>query len=137
MTAMLETHGLQVFYRDFQALFGIDFSVEEGETVAIIGANGAGKSSFLAALSGMAATQPRQILLDGRPIGGTRPSEMVKLGIAKDTDGYIGSMDESRMQSFLEKAEPIFASGGDVKSGITPSDLYTNEFLSKSIGLGD
>ncbi|PCN47793.1 nitrate ABC transporter substrate-binding protein [Curtobacterium sp. 'Ferrero'] len=70
-------------------------------------------------------------------VGDFAAEQMVKLGIAKDTDGYIGSMDESRMQSFLEKAEPIFAGGGDVKSGITPSDLYTNEFLSKSIGLGD
>ncbi|OIH97714.1 nitrate ABC transporter substrate-binding protein [Curtobacterium sp. MCBA15_001] len=69
-------------------------------------------------------------------VGAFAASQMVKLGIAKDTDGYIGSMDDQRMQDFLKKAEPIFAGAGDVKSGLTPSELYTNEFLDKSIGLG-
>ncbi|MFJ4220402.1 ABC transporter substrate-binding protein [Curtobacterium luteum] len=69
-------------------------------------------------------------------VGDFAAKQMVKLGIAKDTDGYIGSMDETRMKEFLAKAEPIFKGAGDVKSGVTPSDLYTNEFLSKSIGLG-
>ena len=40
--AMLETHDLTAFYGDFQAFFGITFTLDEGETVAIIGANGAG-----------------------------------------------------------------------------------------------
>ncbi|MEQ1899957.1 MAG: ABC transporter ATP-binding protein [Devosia sp.] len=84
---MLETHGLEVFYRDFQALFGVDVSVAEGETVAIIGANGAGKSSFLSALSGLSRSRGEQILLDGKPIGGTRPFDMVKLGIVLVPEG--------------------------------------------------
>ncbi|MEC8275921.1 MAG: ATP-binding cassette domain-containing protein, partial [Pseudomonadota bacterium] len=45
--AVLETAGLTAFYGDFQALFGVDFHVDAGEVVAIIGANGAGKSTFL------------------------------------------------------------------------------------------
>jgi hypothetical protein len=69
-------------------------------------------------------------------VGAFAASQMVKLGIAKDTDGYIGSMDDQRMQDFLKKAEPIFSGAGDVKSGLEPSELYTNEFLDKSIGLG-
>ncbi len=69
-------------------------------------------------------------------VGAFAASQMVKLGLAKDTDGYIGSMDEQRMQDFIEKATPVFAGTGDVKSGLKPSDLYTNEFLDKSIGLG-
>lgn len=69
-------------------------------------------------------------------VGAFAAAQMVKLGIAKDTDGYIGSMDDQRMQDFLKKAEPIFSGAGDVKSGLTPSELYTNEFLDKSIGLG-
>jgi branched-chain amino acid transport system ATP-binding protein len=84
---MLETVGLDVFYGDFQALFGVTVSVEEGETVAIIGANGAGKSSFMAALSGTAASKPAQIRLDGQPIGGTRAFDMVKRGIALVPEG--------------------------------------------------
>lgn len=69
-------------------------------------------------------------------VGAFAAAQMVKLGLAKDTDGYIGSMDEERMQDFIAKATPVFADTGDVKSGLKPSDLYTNEFLDKSIGLG-
>ncbi len=87
MTAMLQTVGLDVFYGDFQALFGVDVAVAEGETVAIIGANGAGKSSFMAALSGVASARPEQILLDGAPVGGTPAFDMVKRGIALVPEG--------------------------------------------------
>ena len=51
--AMLETHGLTASYGDFQALYGIDSHIDEGETVAMIGANGAGKSTYLSALVGL------------------------------------------------------------------------------------
>ncbi|MGN8048819.1 ABC transporter substrate-binding protein [Curtobacterium sp. 22159] len=70
-------------------------------------------------------------------VGAFAAAQMVKLGIAKDTDGFIGSMDEQRMSDFVKKATPVFAGSGDVKSGLTTSDLYTNEFLDKSIGLGN
>ena len=49
---LLQTHNLSAFYGDFQALFDINVTVEEGETVAIIGANGAGKTTFLRAVAG-------------------------------------------------------------------------------------
>jgi branched-chain amino acid transport system ATP-binding protein len=87
VTALLETRGLDVFYGDFQALFGVDVMVEEGETVAIIGANGAGKSSFMAALSGMAHSRASQILLDGAPVGGMAAFDMVKRGISLVPEG--------------------------------------------------
>ncbi|WP_338720887.1 ABC transporter ATP-binding protein [Devosia sp. XK-2] len=87
MTALLETRGIEVFYGDFQAIFGVDFRVEEGETVAIIGANGAGKSSFLKALSGLVKVQDDHILLDGRPVGGRPAYDMVKAGVALVPEG--------------------------------------------------
>jgi branched-chain amino acid transport system ATP-binding protein len=87
VTALLSTHDLKVFYGDFQALFGVDVSVDEGETVAIVGANGAGKSSFMNALSGLAHCPPSAIVLDGRPVGGTKPFDMVKRGIALVPEG--------------------------------------------------
>jgi branched-chain amino acid transport system ATP-binding protein len=87
VTALLSTHDLKVFYGDFQALFGVDVSVDEGETVAIVGANGAGKSSFMNALSGLAPCAPSAIVLDGQPVGGTKPFDMVKRGIALVPEG--------------------------------------------------
>jgi branched-chain amino acid transport system ATP-binding protein len=49
---LLQTQNLSAFYGDFQALFDINVTVEEGETVAVIGANGAGKTTFLRAVAG-------------------------------------------------------------------------------------
>src|ERR1700688_3204279 len=57
---LLRTKNLSAFYGDFQALFDIDVTVEAGETVAIIGANGAGKTTFLRAVAGALATPADQ-----------------------------------------------------------------------------
>jgi branched-chain amino acid transport system ATP-binding protein len=53
MSALLETHALSAFYGDFQALFGIDVTVASGEVIALIGSNGAGKSTFLKSVAGL------------------------------------------------------------------------------------
>ena len=84
---LLETHKLSAFYGDFQALFDIDVSVEEGETVAVIGANGAGKTTFLRTVAGALATAPETVMFDGRPIGHLSPHEIVRLGIAMAPEG--------------------------------------------------
>ncbi|WMT88217.1 ABC transporter ATP-binding protein [Pelagibacterium sp. 26DY04] len=87
MSALLETHNLEVFYGDFQALFGVDVVVNAGETVAIIGSNGAGKSSFLNALCGLNASKPDQIRLEGMAVGGTPAFDMVRKGVALVPEG--------------------------------------------------
>ena len=87
MTALLQTNALTAFYGDAQALFGIDFEVHQGEMVAIIGANGAGKSTFMKALTGLVSTQTQQIMWKGQAIGGLAPSDIVKLGIALVPEG--------------------------------------------------
>ncbi|MFL6661936.1 MAG: ABC transporter ATP-binding protein [Rhizobacter sp.] len=83
----LETTGLTAFYGDAQALFGIDFGLDAGEVVAIIGANGAGKSTFLKALAGLVAAPRDAIRHDGTPIGGLRPADIVRRGIALVPEG--------------------------------------------------
>jgi branched-chain amino acid transport system ATP-binding protein len=84
---LLQTHDLAAFYGDFQALFDINVSVEQGDTIAIIGANGAGKTTFLRAVAGALATPPEAIMFDGRPIGHMTPHEVVRLGIAMVPEG--------------------------------------------------
>ena len=84
---MLETHGLTAAYGDFQALFGIDLQLDAGETVAVIGANGAGKTTFLRSITGLLPAAAEQIRFDGRPIGGLPANAIVRLGISMVPEG--------------------------------------------------
>ncbi len=85
--ALIETNGLTAFYGDFQALFGITLSVEVGETVAIIGANGAGKSTFLKAIAGVLESPSGAIRFEDHDIGGDRAFENVRRGIVMIPEG--------------------------------------------------
>jgi branched-chain amino acid transport system ATP-binding protein len=87
MTALLDTRALQAFYGDAQALFGIDFELAQGELVAIIGANGAGKSTFLKCLSGLVRAPREAIHFKGEAIGGLPPGDIVRRGLALVPEG--------------------------------------------------
>lgn len=85
--AVLKTEALTAHYGDFQALFGIDFEIFEGETVAIIGSNGAGKTTFLRSITGMLPTVGQQITFLGREVGGVAAHELVARGLAMVPEG--------------------------------------------------
>ena len=84
---LLSIEGLTLHYGAAQALFGIDLTVAEGETVAIVGANGAGKSSLLKAIIGLVPPSGGRILLEGRDVTGQSPSSMASLGVTLSPEG--------------------------------------------------
>ena len=85
--SLLEVNNLSAFYGDFQALFNIDFTMEEGETLAVIGANGAGKSTFLKTITGLVDTEVDDLNYNGVSIGGLSAADIVGLGIAMVPEG--------------------------------------------------
>jgi branched-chain amino acid transport system ATP-binding protein len=87
MAALLQTRNLQAWYGDAQALFGIDFMLDEGELVAIIGANGAGKSTFLKSVTGLVKVASQSVEWKGKAIGGAPPGEIVRQGLAMVPEG--------------------------------------------------
>ncbi len=84
---LLEVRGLVAHYGDFQALYGIDADLDEGETVAVIGANGAGKSTFLHSVVGLHPGAGDAVRFDGRAIGHLPAARIVRLGIALVPEG--------------------------------------------------
>jgi branched-chain amino acid transport system ATP-binding protein len=84
---LLSIAGLNVSYRDAQALWDVSFQVNEGEVFSIIGSNGAGKSTILRTLSGLLRPTAGQILFEGHRIDGRPPMTMVNLGISLVPEG--------------------------------------------------
>jgi branched-chain amino acid transport system ATP-binding protein len=85
--ALLETKNLTARYGDFQALFGVDIALDQGETIAIIGANGAGKTTLMRSISGILTNQPDAVLFDGAEIGALPAPDIVARGIAMVPEG--------------------------------------------------
>lgn len=115
MTAVLSTHGLIAHYGDFQALYGVDIDVAEGEAVALIGANGAGKSTFLRAIMGLLPVAPDMVRLDGQPIGGTVTDRMVQKGVAIVPEGrrlFTGMSVEDNLRVAVDQADRLGRKGG-------------------------
>ncbi|MCA8926863.1 MAG: ABC transporter ATP-binding protein [Alphaproteobacteria bacterium] len=81
MMAFLEVKGLKAYYRQVEALHGIDFELDEGSITTILGANGAGKTTTLRAISRMVRTDG-EIRFDGRDLTGMATEKVVQLGIA-------------------------------------------------------
>jgi len=84
---MLKVDNLHVAYGGVQAVRGISLEVRPGEITALLGANGAGKSSTLAAIVGTVRPASGQVFFEGQEITGTRPEKLVKRGIALIPEG--------------------------------------------------
>ena len=87
MTAMLRFDNVELYYDQIYALKGVSITLEEGETVALIGANGAGKSSILRAITGLAKLHSGEIYFMGERLDGMPTAEIVRKGISMVPEG--------------------------------------------------
>jgi branched-chain amino acid transport system ATP-binding protein len=84
---LLEIRDLVVRYGEIEALRSISLGVDEGQVVTLLGANGAGKSTTLRAISGLAKPTSGDILFDGKSIAGLGPEAIVRMGISHVPEG--------------------------------------------------
>jgi len=84
---MLKISDMNVYYGSIYAIKGVDFEVNEGEIVTLIGANGAGKSTILKTISGLLRSKTGSIEFDGEAIGNTASHTIVKRGLAHVPEG--------------------------------------------------
>ncbi len=105
MSKMLELKEVELYYDHVYALKGVSIDLEKGETVALIGANGAGKSSVLRAITGLAKPRAGSVHFEGQQIDGTNPANIVAAGIAMAPEGrrmfpYMSVRDNLLMGAF-------------------------------------
>ena len=87
MTAVLELRDVTAGYGPFHALFGISLSVEPGEAVALLGANGVGKTTVARVASGLVAPESGTVLVDGHDFTDAAPHRFARAGVAHATEG--------------------------------------------------
>jgi branched-chain amino acid transport system ATP-binding protein len=112
MAPILSFENVELYYDHVYALKGVSIALNEGETVALIGANGAGKSSILRAITGLARIRSGAIHAFGQRIDGRRAAEIVRMGVVMVPEGrrvfpYMTVKDNLLMGAFTrtDKAE--------------------------------
>ncbi|MEA1967334.1 MAG: ABC transporter ATP-binding protein [Thermodesulfobacteriota bacterium] len=103
---MLKLKNIQTYYGNIQALKNINMEIEQGEIIALVGANGAGKSTTLMTISGIIPARAGEILFQGKSINGISPDKIVSLGICQVPEGrrifpYLTVMENLDMGTFL------------------------------------
>lgn len=106
--ALLEVKNLNVYYGVIQALKGIDFTVNEGEIVTLIGANGAGKTTTMQSIMGLIPSVNSSVVFDGKDITKTPAHKIVSLGMTQVPEGRrifqeLTVYDNILMGAYLEK----------------------------------
>jgi phenylacetate-coenzyme A ligase PaaK-like adenylate-forming protein/ABC-type branched-subunit amino acid transport system ATPase component len=120
---LLSIKGLTVHYGAAQALFGVDLQVARGETVAIVGANGAGKSSLLKAITGLVRPSAGRISLDGAEVTGQPASRMAALGVSLSPEGREMFGDLTVQESLLLGAASVQPRAGELARRL--EEVYT------------
>ena len=123
--ALLSVNNIELYYDHVYALKGVSIEVNEGETVALIGANGAGKSSILRAITGLRKPRTGEIHFDGKRIDGTPADAIVKLGIAMVPEGrrvfpLMSVRDNLMMGAFTRTSKSEIAASMEMVLGRFP-----------------
>ncbi len=119
---LLQLEGVHAGYGAIEVLKGVSIRVEKGEIVAVLGANGAGKSTTLMTISGINRCRQGRILFDGEPIQNQPPHKIVKRGISQAPEGRrifprltvrenleMGAFQRGRSNGLEEDVERVFA----------------------------
>lgn len=104
--SLLRLQSVRVVYDHLEALKGVSLHLDEGEIVALVGANGAGKSTTLAAICGLVPPRGGEIFFQGQSLAGLRPDQIVKLGITQVPEGRLifsdlSVLDNLRLGAYL------------------------------------
>ncbi|MDX8490231.1 ABC transporter ATP-binding protein [Mesorhizobium sp. VK22B] len=125
MNQILNFAGVELYYDHVYALKGVSLEVNEGETVALIGANGAGKSSILRAITGLNRIRSGEIHYHGKRIDGAAPDAIVKMGIAMVPEGrrvfpFMTVRDNLLMGAFTRSSKAEIAATMEMVLGRFP-----------------
>ena len=122
---LLKVSGLKVAYGGIQAVKGVDFEVQEGELVSLIGSNGAGKTTTMKAITGSLAIGAGDIEYLGKSIKGQGPWDLVKQGLAMVPEGRgvfarMTITENLQMGAYIRRDKPEIAADIDKVFGIFP-----------------
>jgi branched-chain amino acid transport system ATP-binding protein len=109
--SLLAVEGLSISYGDLYAVREVSFAVDEGAVFVLLGANGAGKTSILRAISGLVPARGGTIAVEGRTIGGLRPHQVARAGISHVPEGrrifaHL-TVEDNLIVSFLSDRAPV------------------------------
>jgi branched-chain amino acid transport system ATP-binding protein len=123
--SLLELRGVEVAYGDLPALRGVSVSIEAGETLSVVGANGAGKTTMLRAISGLMRPRAGQILLDGERLDSLPSHAIVARGVVQVPEGRkifpsLTVLENLELGSYVAKAKARRREGLEQVFGLFP-----------------
>ncbi len=112
MTAAIELRDVAAAYGPFRALFDVSIAVEPGEAVALVGSNGAGKTTVARVASGLVKPTDGQVLVNGADMTGKRPYALARAGVAHATEGRSVFATLSVEENLTLSFRRLFGRGG-------------------------